>query len=244
MGQPFPRTLSRTPSPGSWREKAIVDPTVRSSLVSGVSWSRPRFTASVPKLYTFHIDLITEADKTLLDNHQDAVNIGGAEFAFRHPITDQEWAIRYNRQIQYSVRRPYDILYRAEFQVHGKVGNKMRQQIYLVEDLGAGDDITNRPIFVSAQAVTINSIGILTEGAPAGVNDANTAVILVEDDASNALVTKTYDTSPQPPSSDYEDLGSISNASLVAGEHLMLSVTQGAAANMPAFQIIIEFYYT
>jgi len=58
------------------------------------------------------------------------------------------------------------------------------------------------------------------------------------------VVTKTYNTATQPPSSDYEDLGNLDNASLNAGEHLLFSLTQGTAANMPAFSIIVEYYYT
>ncbi|KKN33969.1 hypothetical protein LCGC14_0798510 [marine sediment metagenome] len=244
MGKPFPRTLSRGPIPESWRETALVDPTVRSGLVTGAVFTRPRFTAKPPTQITFMYDLMVEADKTLIDDHMDAVNVGGSEFAFRHPWSDQDWNVRYRKPVIYTVRLGDGPLYRIEVELFGKVSNKMKQPLVQVEDLAANADITNRPIFVSPQAVTINSIGILTEGAPAGVDDANTVVILVEDDASNALVSKTYDTSPQPPSSDYEDLGSISNASLVAGEHLMLSVTQGAAADMPAFSIIIEYYVT
>lgn len=120
----------------------------------------------------------------------------------------------------------------------------MRTSEIFVEDLAAGADILNRPIFANPEAVTINSIGILTQGAPTGVDDTNTVVILVEDDASNALVTKTYDADPQPPTNDYADLGTLSNNSLSAGEHLMLSVTQGVTANLPAFTIIVEWYYT
>lgn len=120
----------------------------------------------------------------------------------------------------------------------------MRTSNYLVEDLAAGDDLSNVPIFVNPKAVTINSIGILTQGAPAGVDGGNTSVLLIEDDASNALVTKTYNAGTQPPTSDYEDLGALSNNSLNAGEHLMLSLTNGATANWAAFTIIIEWYYT
>lgn len=110
-----------------------------------------------------------------------------------------------------------------------------------VEDLAAGADITNRPIFASPTKCLVLSAGILTQGAPADVDNANTSVILLEDDASNALVTKTYNTGTQPPSSDYEDLGSLSNAEYAAGEHLMLSVTNGVTADLPAFVIILEY---
>ena len=120
----------------------------------------------------------------------------------------------------------------------------MRQETIRIEDLGAGVDIANRPIFVNSAAVTIESIGMLTEGAPAGVDDSNTAVLLIEDDASNAVVTKTYNTATQPPTADYEDLGTLTNNSLNAGEHLMLSLTNGVTANLSALSIVIKYYYT
>jgi hypothetical protein len=84
----------------------------------------------------------------------------------------------------------------------------------------------------------------LTRGAPAGVDDGNTVVIAVKDDAGNTIVTKTYDAGTQPPTNDFGDLGTIAYASCEAEEHLTLTVTQGATANMPAFYLVIEWYYT
>ena len=123
----------------------------------------------------------------------------------------------------------------------------MRIHNISVEDLGAGVDISARPIFVSPTlAVTLNSIGILTQGSPAGVDDSNTVVIALKDDAGNTVVSKTYNTATQPPSSDYADLGSLSASYKVleAAEHLTLTVTQGATANMPAFDVVLEYYYS
>jgi hypothetical protein len=110
-----------------------------------------------------------------------------------------------------------------------------------IADLAAGVDISAIPLFVHPRANTLQSIGILTHGAPAGVDDANTAVILVADDAAHAIVTKTYNAGAQPPTSDYADLGALDGTHkiLTAGEHLLLSVTQGATANMPAFDLVL-----
>ena len=124
--------------------------------------------------------------------------------------------------------------------------NQIQRGAYRVEDLAAGADISARPVFVSPTACTLVSIGILTEGAPAGVNDANTSVIALTDDASNSIVSKTYNTGTQPPSSDYADLGSLNatNKVLSAGEHVLLSVTNGPTADLPAFTIILEYLPT
>jgi len=110
-----------------------------------------------------------------------------------------------------------------------------------VEDLAAGADLTDVEIFVHPRACTVKSIGILTQGAAVDVDDANTVVIVLADDADNTIVTKTYDTAGQPPSSDYADLGTldVTHKILTAAEHVTLTVTQGATADMPAFSVVM-----
>lgn len=117
---------------------------------------------------------------------------------------------------------------------------------FSVEDLAADADIAARPVFVRPGALTLVSIGILTQGASAGVDDSNTVVIAFADDASNSIVSKTYNTGTQPPSSDYADLGALNgtNKILTATEHVLMSVTQGGTANMPAFVVVIVFEST
>ena len=112
-----------------------------------------------------------------------------------------------------------------------------------VEDLAAGADISARPIFVHPRACTLVSAGILTQGSPAGIDDSNTCVVAIKDDAANTIVTKTYNTGTQPPSSDYEDLGALDGTHkvLTAAEHVTLDVTQGASADMPAFVVVLRF---
>ena len=118
-----------------------------------------------------------------------------------------------------------------------------RLALVRVEDLAAGADISGRPIFVHPRKVTLSSVGILTEGAPADVDDSNTAVLEVADDADNSIVSKTYSTATQPPDADYEDIGALSatHKVLAAGEHLKLNVTQGTTADLPAFSLVLRY---
>jgi len=245
MAKPFPTfDLSRKPTANTWKFQKLIDPTIRAAFESGTPLSRSRFTAPVPKLYSYTINFLTEADIEILEDFEDHVKVGSSEFNWRHPISHEDWEMRLNSQMKFGIEPGTVDYYYAQIEMYGKEVQKMRQAIIRIEDLAADADILDRPIFVNPKAVTIESIGILTEGAPAGIDDDNTAVLLIEDDASNAVVTKTYNTATQPPSSDYEDLGNLDNASLNAGEHLLFSLTQGTAANMPAFSIIVEYYYT
>ncbi len=131
----------------------------------------------------------------------------------------------------------------------GKVieGSRPRKHvsIYRVEDLAAGADIAARPVFVApAEGAEITKIGIVPEGASAGVDNANTAVFAVADAAANAIASKTFNTATQPPASGvYGDLGSLTaaNAILTANEVVTLAVTQGATADLPALLVVIEW---
>lgn len=118
----------------------------------------------------------------------------------------------------------------------------LKEQLVIVpvEDLAADADIADLPVFVHPLANTLQKIGILTKGAPAGVDDANTVVVTLKDSAGNTIVTKTYDTGTQPPNAAYEDLGAldVTHKVLTAGEHVELFVTQGATGDMPAFDLV------
>ena len=119
----------------------------------------------------------------------------------------------------------------------------LQRASYRVEDLAADGDITDRPVFVDPRALTLASIGILTEGAPGGVDAGNTAVITLKDDAGNTIVAKTYDAATQPPTSDYDDLGALDGTHkiLTAAEHVTLTIVCGATADLPAFSLVFMF---
>lgn len=116
-----------------------------------------------------------------------------------------------------------------------------------VEDLGAGEDIAQRFVFEAPAGfdVTLVSANILSQGTPAGIDDSNTCVVLLEDGSSNDIVVSTYNTGKLFPSAGVSaSLGTL-NATykvLSAGEKLLLSVTNGASANPPRF--VIQIVYT
>lgn len=111
---------------------------------------------------------------------------------------------------------------------------------YRVEDLAADADITGRPVFARGDAVKIDSVYILTEGASAGVDDSNTAAIELVNAAGNTVASVTYDSDSQPPDTAFEELA-LDATDLAAEEVLKLNVTQGTTADLPAFQVIIEY---
>ena len=244
MAKPFPSfELTRKENPTDWQKTQMFDPTIRTEFASGDAASRALFTRPLYRIsLSYH--WLTQADVTLIEQHQEHVKVGSSVFDFRNPYDDEDWEVRYTKPVVIKAEPQLPSRFMASIEFFGTEVQKMRTTQYEVEDLGAGTDISAREFLVNPKAVTINSIGILTQGAPANVNDANTSVILVEDDASNTIVSKTYNTATQPPSSDYEDLGTITNGSLSAAEHLTLSVTNGATANLPGFVIIVEWYYT
>lgn len=114
-----------------------------------------------------------------------------------------------------------------------------------VVNLAAGADISDMPVFVAMDAMTLNGCRLLTQGTPAGIDNSNTVVITLTVNG-NVLLTKTYNTATQPPTNDEEDLTSLLDSDYVAleeGDVVKLSVTQGVTANMPAFVIGFRGYF-
>lgn len=116
---------------------------------------------------------------------------------------------------------------------------------YNVEDLAAGVDITDRPIyFVPANLTsTLISADIIPLGNPAGIDDSNKCTILLTD-GTNTIVSKEFDSSPAFPSAGVvTNLGTLDTTHkiLAAGEKLTLSVTNGTTANPPAFVLQLTY---
>ena len=121
----------------------------------------------------------------------------------------------------------------------------IRMFMYAIEDLAAGADIADRTIFYvpTGKDFTVTKIGIIPRGASAGIDDANTAVIAMKDGSGNTIVSKTFNTATQPPAAGViGDLGEVDNTYklLSAGEKLVLNVTQGVTANLPACDLQVE----
>ena len=109
-----------------------------------------------------------------------------------------------------------------------------------IANLAAGVDLTDFPIYGSGYAATLTKIGILTKGTPAGIDNSNTVVMTIKNGAGSTILTKTYNTATQPPTNDFEDMGTILIAAVAADDKLTLTMVQGTTANMPAFSIILE----
>lgn len=115
---------------------------------------------------------------------------------------------------------------------------------YQVEDLAADGDISARALFVAPAGVdvTITKASIISQGTPAGIDDANTCVVELLNGA-DSIVAKTYNTATAFPADGVQgDLGALAAfKALAAGSVLKLSVTNGAAANPPRFMVQIEY---
>jgi hypothetical protein len=117
---------------------------------------------------------------------------------------------------------------------------------YPVEDLAADGDIAARTLLVvpTGKIVRIASASIIPQGTAAGIDDANTCVITLANNT-DAIVTKTYNTAAAfPADAALTSLGTLSTTHKVmaAGKALKLSVTNGTAANPPAF--MLQLVYT
>lgn len=133
----------------------------------------------------------------------------------------------------------FGLLYPAD----GKV-RRLEIIKYQVEDLAAGADIAARSIFVipAGYRFTVTAAKVLSQGAPAGIDDSNTCVVAVAN-GSNNIVSKTYNTGTAFPANGVADsLGALSATykELAAGAVLKFSVTNGTTADPPGFMLQIE----
>ncbi len=118
--------------------------------------------------------------------------------------------------------------------------------VYHVEDLDAGADITARKLLTVPTGCNyaLVSASITGKAASAGVDAGNSAVVSLTD-GTNTIVTKTFDDDPAFPAANTPtSLGALdaTHKVLAAAESLVLNVTNGTTANLPAFDL--EIVYT
>jgi hypothetical protein len=122
---------------------------------------------------------------------------------------------------------------------------RREQAVVKIEDLAADADIAARAEFCApAVGAELVKIGVIAQGSAAGVDNANTAVIVISDAAGNTIVSRTYNTgTPFPAASVYDDLGALDSTHriLTANEVVRIAVTQGTTANLPAFLVLFEY---
>lgn len=114
--------------------------------------------------------------------------------------------------------------------------------VHAVEDLAAGADIAARAIVSFEGDAWIAAARVVNgAAAAAGINDANTCVVVLATGA-GTVASKTYNTATLFPGANADDdLGAITNAHIPAGGVLTLAVTNGAAANPGPFLVCVDY---
>ena len=232
---------------GSVRDGREGNPTQMSRFYSGYSQRTNRFTW-VPKTFQRTLANLTTANRSTLQTFETTINYGQDAFNWTDDLLSTVFQVRIaNAPMSFSFwagrndlwQVPLSLVQTSPAELSTSYEKEGVVQ-YQVEDLAANADITDRPILSRAYDYTFSKASILLEGASAGIDDADTCVITLANGADQTIVTKTYNTATQPTASDYNDLGALSITSIVAGDIITLTVTQGTTADMPAFSVILE----
>lgn len=119
--------------------------------------------------------------------------------------------------------------------------NKVRSLVHAVEDLSAGADIAERAIFAFSKDGWIVGARVVNQAtAAAGINDANTCVVLLKL-GSNTVVSGAFNTgNPFPAANAAASLGAITTSQARVGDVLKLAVTNGATADPGPFLVEVD----
>jgi hypothetical protein len=107
---------------------------------------------------------------------------------------------------------------------------------YVVENLAAGVDLADVIMYAVPHGYTATLLAarIISQGTPAGIDDANTCVINIENGATS-MAGKTYNTANAFPTNGIGTLTLTANTGALEDQVVTLSVTNGATADPPAF---------
>jgi len=212
----------------------------------------------VPDLFVRRLVNLTLAEAQSIETHVAGRGYGALPFWWHNTLTgiDKMYYVKYHkssrpvrfkpfggRNDRFETLKPLAFVQRtdAELEPDNPIFTEDIDMLqYRVENLAVGSDITARPIWGSVNGFELTSLSILTEGAPAGVDNSNTVVITVKNGGGSNIVTKTYNTASQPPTSDTESLGTLAITTIASGDIVTLTATCGTTANMPAFSILAE----
>jgi hypothetical protein len=113
----------------------------------------------------------------------------------------------------------------------------------LVEDLDADADIADRVIMSipSYHSIKVTAVSLIPYANAAGIDASNTSVIALKV-STDTVATRTYNNTVAFPTAG--NVGSLvvdsAKATLAPGAKLLLSITNGTTANLPAFLVQIE----
>ena len=110
-----------------------------------------------------------------------------------------------------------------------------------VADVAAGADIAGQLLakVPAGYEMTVLQADIVSNGSSAGIDDANTCVVVLKN-GTDALATKTFNTAVAfPEAGQVANMGAIVAAKkkIAADGYLSLYLTNGATANTPAFVV-------
>jgi len=211
----------------------------------------------VPGLFVRRLVGLTLAEAQSIETHFAGRDYGALPFWWHNTLKgiDKMYYVKYHissrpvrfkpfagRTDIFETVKPLAFVQRtdAELEPGSLIFGDIDMLAYKVENLAPGSDITTRPIWGTQNGFDLSDLSIITEGAPAGVDNSNTVVITLKNGAGSTIVTKTYNTASQPPTSDTASLGALSITTIAASDIITLTVTCGTTANMPAFSILAE----
>ena len=239
--------ISSSPVFYSFTEQLHADPTLVTTAEQGCILSRTRATVTY-KRYVIQYRGVSYVDKLTVEAFQASVGVGGAQFLYTVPTDNTAYVVRLTAPIQFRLDPQHKCLWQVDFSIYGEtaftagVDEYYSELAVLIPQLGAGVDVTNRPVFACPHIGTMKSVGILYSGAPAGIDNADTVVLTLKNGAGTTIATKTYDLANQPPTSGYDSLDGSLDDALAAGEVWTLSIVQGATADLAELYVISSFY--
>lgn len=127
---------------------------------------------------------------------------------------------------------------------NGANGATTQTIVYTSADLSADADLTDVPIGYVTAAGTILSAVVISTGAAEGVDDTNTSAFVLEV-GTTSKASKTFNTDTAFPASGAATaLTLAADASVETGDVLLLTVTNGATANLPIFMVQVVIALT
>ena len=191
---------------------------------------------------------VSATDKATVEAFQASVGVGADKFYYTCPTDAVTYLVRLAGPMQFSLEQANGSLWQIDLDIYGAststsgVVEYYSELAVLVPHQGAGVDFSGRPIFGCPNIGTMKSVGLLFNGASAGIDNANTAVVTVKNGAGNVIATRTYNTATQPPTSGYDSLDASLDDAFAAGEVWTLDLTQGATADIAELYVITTFF--
>jgi hypothetical protein len=242
----FP-TLSRAPVFYAWTEQLHVDPTFASPAEQGCILTRLRATVSYKR---WHVQYrgVSGTDKLTVETFQTSVGVGANVFYYTCPTDSTRYLVRLASSMSFRLEAVDNSTWQIDFDIYGAQSIAAGTTLYystlavLIPQLGAGVSVDSRPVFAIPDAGTMKSVGILYSGISAGINDANPVVVTIENGAGTTVVTKTYNTATQPPTSGYDSLDAALDNTVAAGEVWTIDIAQTGTANLAELYVVTTFY--